>query len=165
MELSALDQELHALWEELHSLGIPVSKKLAPHVRVNTRAKRRLGCCYFISGSCAIEVSAPVAEDPELLRLTLVHELLHTCPGCRDHGPRWKAWAQLAGQHLQLDIRRTVPLEDSPGPLRQETVKYVLQCQNCGALIQRKRLSKAVKTPWRYRCPCGGQLKRLPDIH
>ncbi len=70
MELSALDQALHALWEELHSLGIPVSKKLAPHVRVNTRAKRRLGCCYFISGSCAIEVSARVAEDPELLRLT-----------------------------------------------------------------------------------------------
>ena len=56
MELSALDQALHALWEELHSLGIPVSKKLAPHVRVNTRAKRRLGCCYFISGELAHSV-------------------------------------------------------------------------------------------------------------
>lgn len=163
MEQKELDQELAALWKELRGLGVPVSKKLDPHVRINTRAKRRLGCCVYSPGQCAVEVSARILEDPELLRLTLVHELLHTCPGCRNHGPQWKSWARIAGQALGLDVQRTVPLEDSPGPLRQESVKYVLQCQSCGALIPRKRMSKAVKAPWRYRCSCGGRLKRLPD--
>ena len=65
------------------------------------------------------------------------------------------------GRALGVEITRTVPLEGPAQPLRQEPVKYLLQCQSCGRLIPRRRLSKAVKYPSRYRCPCGGKLRRV----
>lgn len=161
-----MDQaQLNALLEEtrqtLRQAGIPVSKKIDPNLRVNTRAKRRLGCCYFVQGGHIIEISAALLDQPELLHETLVHELLHTCPGCRDHGERWKAYAQQVNHALGLHIQRTAPAGENAAPLRHEEVKYILECQSCGAKIQRMRMSKAVKQPWRYRCQCGGKLKRI----
>lgn len=156
-----LDALMAQLFGALREVGIPLSSHISPKVKVNNRAKRRLGCCFFREGGMEIEVSAFILQDRELLRLTLAHELLHTCPGCRNHGPRWKAYAQTASQALGMDIQRTVPCQGPAGPLRHEEVKYVLQCQDCGAVIERMRLSKAVKCPWRYRCRCGGRLKRI----
>ena len=112
MEQAELDKLMEELCAALRELGIPISQKLDSHVKINTRAKRRLGCCYFTQTGCVI------------------------------------------------DIRRTVPVEGEAAPLRQEEVKYVLVCEACGARIQRKRMSKAVKRPWQYRCQCGGKLRR-----
>ncbi len=158
-------EQLNALLEEtrqaLLGLGIPVSKKIDPVLRVNTRAKRRLGCCYYVSGGHVIEVSASLLDRPQLLRETLAHELLHTCPGCRNHGERWKTYARQAGTALGYAIQRTVPVEGEAEPLRHEEIKYILECQSCGARIGRMRMSKAVKSPWRYRCSCGGKLRRI----
>lgn len=161
MEQKELDEWMAQILGELKALGIPVSKAIDPHVRINTRAKRRLGCCFYMEGRCLIEVSAAILEDRELLRLTLVHELLHTCPGCRNHGDRWKAYALQAGNAFGMDIHRTVAMEGPIEPLRRESVKYVLICESCGKRIERMRMSKAVKAPWRYRCTCGGRLKRI----
>ena len=150
------------LEENLRELGIPLSRNIVPQVRINTRAKRRLGCCYYQDGVYAVEVSAALLEQPERLRQTLVHELLHTCPGCRNHGKRWKSHAAQVNEAFGYSIERTVQLEDDEsGPLRKETVKYVLDCQSCGIRISRTRMSKAVKSPWQYRCKCGGKLKRI----
>ena len=65
------------------------------------------------------------------------------------------------GEALGVEITRTVQLEGQQQRLRQEKVKYLLQCQSCGRVIPRMRMSKAVKYPSRYRCPCGGELKRV----
>ena len=156
-----LDGLMARLRRELISIGIPVSNRLEPEVRINTRARRRLGCCYYQSVRYWIEVSQAVLEDEDLLKQTLVHELLHTCPKCRDHGPKWKAYAQTVNEKLGYRIERTVKTETPAGSLRHEEIKYILECQSCGAQIKRMRMSKAVKSPWRYRCPCGGKLKRV----
>ena len=156
-----LDGLMARLRRELISIGIPVSNRLEPEVRINTRARRRPGCCYYQSGRYWIEVSQAVLEDEDLLKQTLVHELLHTCPKCRDHGPKWKAYAQTVNEKLGYRIERTVKTETPAGSLRHEEIKYILECQSCGAQIKRMRMSKAVKSPWRYRCPCGGKLKRV----
>lgn len=156
-----LDGLMAELRRELKALGVPVSDRLLPEVRVNTRAKRRLGCCYYKDGRYWIEVSQTILCDPDLLKLTLVHELLHTCPKCRDHGPQWKAYAKTVREALGYKVERTIKTDTPQAPLRHEEVKYVLQCQSCGAKIERMRMSKAVKYPWRYRCPCGGKLKRV----
>ena len=158
---SELDELMAGLRLELKALGIPVSNRLLPEVKVNTRAKRRLGCCFYQDGLYWIEVSQSVLGNENLLKQTLVHELLHTCPKCRDHGQQWKAYARLVNEKLGYKIERTVRVETPFGPLRHEEVKYILECQSCGAQIKRMRMSKAVKSPWRYRCPCGGKLKRV----
>ena len=152
-----------ALAGELRALGIPLSRRIRPWVLVNTRARRRLGCCYARpDGSFEIEVSARLLEDPVMLRQTLAHELLHTCRGCRNHGETWKAYAARVNEAMGMDISRLAPAgEDEPVRLRQDEPKYLLRCTACGRLIPRSRMSKAVKQPWRYRCPCGGKLERL----
>ena len=161
MTQEELDKELIELAETLRGMGIPVSKKLTPHVIVNSRAKRRLGCCYVQNGVYSIEVSARQLDDREKVRQTLAHELLHTCHGCRNHGERWKAYAEQVNEVLGFSIQRLFPAEEETVPLRHDTVKYVLECQSCGAKLYRSRMSKAVKSPWRYRCQCGGKLKRI----
>ncbi len=158
------DQELARMIADLRQLDIPVSGKILPRVKINTRARRRLGCCYPRPGGWfEIEVSARLLEDGDKLRQTLAHELLHTCPGCQNHGPAWKAHAARVNAAWGMEITRLAPAgEEDALPLRQEAPKYLLGCTACGRLFPRSRLSKAVKQPWRYRCPCGGKLKRLP---
>ena len=117
-------------------------------------------CCIRKEGAFTIQVSARLRQ-PELLRNTLLHELLHTCYGCQNHGKRWKAYAQKVGQALGVDIRRTAAVEGPWVPLRREEVKYLLRCQSCGRVIPRRRRSKAVEHPERYRCACGGKLERV----
>lgn len=158
-ELNAL---FAALAGELQALGIPLSKHIDPHLVINTRAQRRLGCCVHREGRYTIQVSQSILDDPQLLRTTLAHELLHTCPGCLDHGATWKTYAKTAGEALGLSITRTVALEENAQPLRREEKKYFLRCEKCGAVIGRYRMCKLVKYPWRYRCAaCGGKLKRI----
>lgn len=161
-----IQQELNSLLAEmaeaLRNLGIPLSGHISPTVLVNSRAKRRLGCCYYRDGVYEIEVSASLLEQPEPLRQTLAHELLHTCRGCRNHGEKWKGYAAKVNEALGYSIQRLAPAEgESPERLRQEKLRYVLECQSCGAKICRSRISKAVKQPWHYRCKCGGKLKRI----
>lgn len=40
-------------------------------------------------------------------------------------------------------------------------VKYVILCTRCGKRYERERMSAVIKTPSRYRCTCGGTLKRI----
>ena len=155
MTQQELNRHLMEAVNQLRSLGIPISQEIDPCVEVNTRAQRRLGCCTRRQGRYYIQVSARILGDPELLQKTLFHELLHTCYGCLNHGKRWKAYAQKVGEALGVEITRTAPMEGPQQPLRQEEVKYLLQCQSCGRVIPRKRRSKAVDHPERYRCPCG----------
>lgn len=155
----ALLQEME---ETLKNLRIPISGKIAPKLQVNFRAKRRLGCCVLKSGVYSIEVSASLLGRPELLRQTIAHELLHTCKGCGNHGTLWKAYAARVNEALGYSVQRLTPADpQDSAPLRTEEVKYVLLCTSCGAKIPRCRMSKVVKYPWRYRCKCGGKLKRI----
>ena len=50
MGMEELDGLLGELWRQLRGLGVPVSEKVRPRVRVNSRAKRRLGCCCYNGG-------------------------------------------------------------------------------------------------------------------
>lgn len=161
MTQEELNSLMASLAEALRGMGIPLSREIQPQVAVNTRAQRRLGCCVGKDGQFTIEVSVRVLGNPQLLQTTLLHELLHTCYGCQNHGKRWKAYAQKVGVVFGVEIQRTVEVEGQSPPLRQDPVKYLLQCQSCGQVIPRRRLSKAVKYPSRYRCPCGGKLKRI----
>ena len=116
MENQELDALLAELSAQLRELGIPLGKHIAPQVEVNTRAQRRLGCCVCREGRFTIQVSARLLEDAPLLRATLLHELLHTCPGCLNHGPAWKSYAKTVGEALGLSITRAVELEGDAAP-------------------------------------------------
>lgn len=159
----SLDALMQTWAANLRKTGIPVSEKIAPEVVINTRAKKRLGCCIHKKGSgYTIEISAALLEEGEkgagLLTTTLIHELLHTCPGCGNHGAGWKHYAQVAGKAFGYPITRTILTEKMPAEHRP--VKYFICCRQCGMQVPRYRRSTIVQYPQRYRCGrCGGKLE------
>lgn len=143
------------------ALKIPVSHHIHPQVRLNARAVTRFGCCFRrTDGSYLIELSARMLEAPEVSCLqTLAHEVLHTCWGCKNHGPRWKGYAARMNAAYGYHISRTNTWEalGLPDPKK---VNHLVVCRRCGREFKRARASSLVLHPERYRCRCGGTLER-----
>ncbi len=86
--MNEFDALLARAVEQARALGIPVSARISPRVAVNRRAVTRFGCCIRRGGEYVIELSERLLEAEERACMqTLAHEVLHTCPGCRNHGP------------------------------------------------------------------------------
>ena len=155
--MDRFDGLLARVSEQAGQLGIPLSKKIEPHVAVNRRAVRRFGACKYSGGRYTIELSARLqgAHDQACMQV-LAHELLHTCPGCADHGTRWRGYAQRMNRAYGYDIRRTMGERELGLP--EPPAKYIVKCTRCGARIERLRRSKLVAQPHRFRCRCGGEL-------
>ena len=137
--------------------------------RVNTRAKSRWGQCRQVApGVFDISISALLLEETvadQAAMDTIVHELLHTVPGCTGHRGKWKQLAERVNRELPgYRIQRCTPAEEK-GIYLPETKRqypYRLQCISCGKEILRQKLCPVVKAPYRYRCGlCGGKLKRI----
>lgn len=154
------DKLLQEVLFQAKALQIPTSDRIDPHVRINPRTVTRLGCCKYENEQQIIEVSQRVAEGTELVcREVLAHEILHTCKGCQNHGSLWKLYALKMNQAYGYHISRTATAEEL-GLKTGTPWKYILTCEKCGAEFGRYRLSALVRHPEKYRCRCGGRLKR-----
>lgn len=143
---------------------IPASQNLLP-LRINPRAKSRFGCCRIVGGAYQIEISTnmEMAADRDI-ETVLLHELLHTCPGCMNHGKLWKEYAARVNGTYGYKISSTSRYGDFglKEPERKETARYLIRCRECGMEIRRKRRSRLVEYTDKYRCgKCGGKL----DLH
>lgn len=167
-----IQQRAEKLMEEcrqiLRELHIPVSDRIEGIV-INPRIRQRFGSCRKIKKGLQtvyrIELSSRLMEAGEdEIRTVLFHELLHTCPGCMNHGQRWKKYAEQLNEIFGLEIKRTARYEDLglEAPESRETVKYRIICTCCGQELTRKRRCSLVENIDRYRCgKCGGVLKIL----
>lgn len=156
-----VDGLLAKVIKRAQTLEIPVSARIVPAVRLNTRAVSRFGCCRGVGEGYVIELSARLlaaGEGP--VEETLAHEVLHTCWGCKDHGARWKGYAQRMNAAYGYYITRTGTWE-AMGLEEQKADRYLLVCRACGLEFRRAKASRLVSHPERYRCRCGGELKRL----
>ncbi len=152
---------------DLDSLGIKYGK--VRNWSTNTRAKRRLGQCEKVSfGMFDINISEQLLKDDiddQIALDTIMHELLHTVPGCFNHGEKWKAYAKYINEKFpQYNITRVV--KDSEIGLtierKQPVYKYILRCTKCDQEIKRQKASKIITNYKRYRCGrCGGRLERI----
>ena len=142
------------------AVGIPVSDRICPQVRLNRRARTRFGCCIRRGGTYIIELSARLAKDgsEDAILQVLAHEVLHTCYGCSNHGKRWKSYAQRMNAAYGCNIGRTDSFEDL-GIEDDRPVRYWVVCAKCGRRIPRMKRSPLVDHPERYRCRCGGTLR------
>ena len=157
MTQTELDGLLALVLEQARSLRIPVSPHILPRVTVNRRAKSRFGCCRHEGDSCRIEVSSfvlPAGRDTVLE--VLAHEILHTCPGCSNHGPLWKSWADRMNRAFGYRIRRTHAREELG--VAPASPRWMVVCLRCGRETPRMKRSPVVDHPERYRCTCGGAL-------
>lgn len=98
-------------------------------------------------------------KDAETKLLTTIyHELIHTMPGCMNHGCRFLASAEIINEALNLNIQpitKTDSSYDRDAFIMNES-KYALKCPNCGYLYPYRKMCKAVKNPENFSCiHCG----------
>ena len=151
---------------DLLSVNIHIGK--VRNWSVNTRAKARWGLCTRVSkGLFDIQISAALLQDDvddNAAKDTIVHELLHTIPGCFKHTGKWKQYAETVNFLLpQYRIKARSSYEDKglEDTRPEPEYRYILKCLQCGMEIKRQKKSAAVEHPERYRCKCGGKLTRI----
>ena len=160
------DLETYAVtcMEMLDDLSIPYGKIL--EVTPNTRAGSRWGQCRKTPAGYSININADLlreANDERGLMNTLLHELLHTCPGCMNHGKIWKGYAEQVRLAYGYDVKRCSSAEEKGVTEktvgRKEDYKYFCRCEKCGYVFKYKRMCKTVENPGRYiHTDCGGRL-------
>lgn len=151
----------------LDNLNIPYNKSV--RFVVNIRAQKRWGQCKQVSGGYEININKILLDErnsADGLMNTIIHELLHTCPGCYNHGPQWKRYADMVNNAYGYSIKRTSSADEKGVATgvqeRKRVAKHKLVCTKCGQEILRSRTSKFVMNFELYRCGiCGGKFKRI----
>lgn len=150
---------------ELDDIGIEYGNII--EFKVNTRAKKRWGQCKAVHGGYSISINAVLLDDKnseEGLKNTIIHELLHSCKGCMNHGENWKRMVQKVHQAYGYNIKRTSSVEEmgiaSVNPIIERKINHKVICLGCGCLWTRTRTSKLITNTDEYRCgKCNGKLK------
>ena len=151
-------------------------------VKVNTRAKRRWGQCgHNIVGREStgkpiyvykINISSLLLDEKvpvEALYDTIIHEILHTCPGCFNHGYEWKKRADVVNKELGYDIKRCSSAEekgiDDSIIKDYHKPKYIVRCKKCGREVGKARKCSMVDHPEFWVCgKCGGTFERIKQL-
>ena len=137
---------------------------------VNHRAKNRFGQCRRRNDEFGVYYTINISSfilgdetDEREVESTVIHEILHSCDGCMNHGEKWKGYANIVRKKYGYNIERTGSFEDF-GLKKDDVVtfRYILRCTDCRNEFKRNRMSKVIQNPGRYRCgACGGMLERI----
>lgn len=179
-----MDEKLNRLYKEcvneLNSIGInifaiDVIGKI--DIKISNRNNKRYGCCrqdkpdeksktvkrvgcrkiikYNKFGEHHIEISPWVMElEDDIIKNTIMHELIHCIPYCNDHGSEFKKYANYINSKLGYKITRVGNKKDdyekSNLSFEEESYKYKVECKKCGQVFYRNRLNRNFTR--RYRC-------------
>lgn len=155
--------------EYLDNIGIEYGNVI--EFIVNNRAKKRWGQCRTVPGGFSININIALLDernDEDGLVNTIIHELLHTCKGCLNHGEKWKTLANKVYREYGINIKRTSTASEKgvldktiPKPIHRE-IKHKFVCQKCNMVITRIKESKFTKNYTEYTCGCcGGKFEKI----
>lgn len=182
-----MEEKLEKLYkqciEELNNIGINFSDKEII-ICISKRNNKRYGCCipeepdekykkvtrrglkYIIKYEnykrYVIQISKWVMDlNDEIIKNTIMHELIHCIPYCNNHGIEFKKYANIINNKLGYNISRVGNKKEDLKKSNisydeEEKYKYKIECERCGKIFYRKRLKKNFIK--RYRCKCMGKL-------
>ena len=163
MEQKKLNEALKICLEQCEKLGIPCGKIVS--ISPARRGSKRWGVCKVRPYGYMIEINRALLEDDvskAALLDTVMHEVLHTCKDCCNHGAVWKSYATMVNRAYGYNIKRTTSAEEKGIEVESVAAKYRFQCAKCGAIIGRARESAFTRNPDNYRCArCKGKFIRL----
>lgn len=188
-----MEEKIHKLYEkcviELKEIGIDVldEKRVGKiEIGISKRNNKRYGCCkqeepdksyktivrtglrktirYEKFQKHYIEISPWVIQlDDEIIKNTIIHEIIHCFPYCNNHGEEFKKYARYINQKLGYNISRVGNKKEDMKNSNIEynenkTYNYKVICPKCGQEFYRNRLAKDFKR--RYRCgKCNGKFE------
>lgn len=166
-------KNLHVLFnecvEELKRINMDISNNIV-EVKVNGRLSRSLGRCVYNRryGSYTIEINPCMLGDSveiNATKNTIIHELIHTCPGCMNHGYQWKRRGDRVNRMLGYNISRCASsneLEADGVEIKLREYKYALECPTCGNQWKYRRWCESLENPSRYQCSkCKSKLHTI----
>lgn len=155
---------------EARSIGLDISDRITG-IEVNSRLSRALGRCYAryaVGGGYTyrIEVNPCMLADDlddRIPKNTIMHELVHTCDRCMNHGPEFQRRAMMVNRKLGYHVSTTTDgdaLEAAGVNLKRASDNYGIVCKKCGRVVERrKRWSTTLERIRSYRhSDCGGDL-------
>ena len=152
--------------EELKSINIDPRKNRTIETKINTRSKKRYGCCKKLSKDrFQIEISEWVIDlNEDIIKNTIMHELIHCMPRCNNHGEYFKNYATVINEKLGYNISRTGNKEQDFKESNLEYIEkpinfnYKIVCEDCNQTFLRQRIKRNFTR--KYRCgKCGGRFK------
>ena len=190
-EVIKIEEKLERLYceciNELNGIGIDLSEEKIGKIEIHLskRNNKRYGCCkqeepdnkykiiqkignrrvvkYEKFHKHTIEVSKWVLNlNDEIIKNTLIHEIIHCFPYCNNHGKQFKNYAKFINEKLGYNISRVGNKKDDYEKSNVEykednNYRYIIGCTKCGKIYHRNRLAKNFFR--KYRCQCGGKLK------
>ena len=139
-------------------------KQEEPDKNTAYRIKRKI--CYNKFNVHHIEISKWVMDlNDEIIKNTIIHELIHCLPYCNNHGRVFKSYASLINKKLGYKITRAgnkrEDFKKSNIEFNEEdNYKYKISCSKCGYIYYRKRLVRNFLK--KYQCGiCRGRLQIL----
>lgn len=183
-----LNQIYYKCVQELKSIGIDIldDKKIGTiEISISKRNNQRYGCCkqeepdektktidkigkrkvirYKKFNKHKIEISPWLLElNEEIIKNTIIHEIIHCIPNCNNHGEEFKKYAKYINNSLGYNIsrvgnKREDYAKSNIGYIERENYKYSIKCINCGQSFLRKRLTRNFTQ--KYRCgKCGAKF-------
>ena len=132
--------------------------------KVITKIGRRIAIRYEKFNKHHIEISKWVLElEDDIIKNTIMHELIHCMPYCNNHGTEFKKYANLININYGYDISRVgnkkKDFEKSNIEFKEiEKYNYKIICKGCKQEFYRQRLSKNFIRE--YRCAkCGNAFE------
>lgn len=129
-----------------------------------TKVGRRKYIRYEKFNKHHIEISPWVMElDDNIIKNTIMHELIHCMPYCNNHGIEFKKYANLINANYGYDVSRAgnkkQDYENSNLEYNEEiNYKYKVICKGCNQEFYRQRLNRNFTR--KYRCAnCGGRFE------
>lgn len=138
-------------------------------IKINSRATNRWGQCQKRGRNYYLNFNALLFDESTSekgVKETIIHEILHTCEGCMNHGREWNRLGAIMERKYGYDISRTATAEDVGvdqtvyEAYRTSKAKYKIVCDDCGETTYRNRASNVTKYISQYRCAkCHGSLR------
>ena len=102
--------------------------------------------------------------NEDIIKNTIIHELIHCMPRCNNHGEIFKKYAKNINENLGYNITRVGNKEKdfnkSNLEYKEKEIKYNYKiiCENCNYSFFRQRVRKNFNK--KYRCgKCGGKFE------
>lgn len=85
---------------------------------------------------------------------TVIHELIHTIPGCMNHGYNFKYYASLVNRkYPSLQIQRCTSMEECGVQKKKKDFTYIIKCNFCGHEFKYRRKPQVLGYLNCCRCP------------
>ena len=184
-----MEEKLNKLYKEsikeLKSININLDEENVGKIDISfaKRKNKRYGCCkqeepdkstayrknriiyYRKYNKHHIEISRWVIDlNDEIIKNTIIHELIHCLPDCNNHGKEFKKYCTLINEKLGYNISRVGRPEEDYKKSNLEfkyelpKYKYIIKCESCHQIYYRQRMVKNFTK--KYRCgKCRGKLR------